>query len=291
MKHIKFNKAICGVDLLLNVLRFQDEPWMQLTKGIQSADFFQIVFIKSVRGNILIDGQQIQLGSNSLVFISANQKYKWNVESDSFDATFLIFQEEFLNEFFSDKYFTYRLLYFYQKQYPLGFQCTHDIEPEFLLKLHEMKEELKFPKTDSVHLIRSILYYVLIKLNRIYSAQFGIQSAISKDNLAYKFRKLVEKHISTKHRIDDYTQLLNISRITLNSAVKKQFNSTASEFIKSRLAYEIKMELIYTNKTVEEISIAFNFPEANHLTRFFKTQTGTTPSQYRLDYQNGSNNV
>ena len=289
MKHIKFNKSLCGVDLLLNVLRIKYEDSIVFSNELYTTDFFQIVFIKKGNGTLLLNDQTITLTNNSIVFISENQKYCWKVDQKKFDATLLVFQEDFLNEFFSDKYFTYRLRYFYQINLPLHLKVSKNIVEDYVIKLKEIKDDLDNPKSDSVHLIRSILYYILIQLNRLYSDQFNINAAISNDSLAYEFRKLVEQHIYKKQRINEYTSLLNVSRITLNKAINKHFNVTTTEFLKSRLAYEIKMKLLFTPSTIEELADTFHFSESNHLSRFFKNQTGLTPKEYRLSYQNGSN--
>jgi AraC family transcriptional activator of pobA len=286
MKQVKFNKTICGVDFLLNVLKINKDSDVKLEQEFQSADFFQIVFISKGNGNLLLNDQKIELADHAVIFISENQNYKWNIDLAEFDATFLVFQEDFLNEFFADKFFTYRLLYFYQSELPTLLNSI-GIDA-YLFQLADIKKELENPESDSVHLIRSVLYNVLIKLNRIYSKTYEITSAISIDNMAYAFRRLVEKNINTLQRVDDYALLMNTSRISLNAAVKKQFNTTASDFIKTRLVYEIKMKLLFSNKTIEELALDFNFSEANHFSRFFKTRTQYTPTEYRLSYQNGS---
>ena len=112
MKHIKFNKTICGVDFLLNVLDFQSSDANILQQEVQSTDFFQIVFIEHAQGSLMLNDKEIELVNNSVVFISEHQKHQWKLLNKDFKARFLIFQEEFLNEFFADKYFTFRLLYF-----------------------------------------------------------------------------------------------------------------------------------------------------------------------------------
>ena len=78
---------------------------------------------------------------------------------------------------------------------------------------------------------------------------------------------------------------MNLSRISVNNAVKAQFNITATEFIKSRLLFEIKMNLLHTTKTISEIAHQFHFSEANHMSRLFKQRTGLSPKQYRSDHQ------
>ncbi len=82
--------------------------------------------------------------------------------------------------------------------------------------------------------------------------------------------------------------MMKVSRISLNKAVKAQFNVTTTEFIKSRLLFAIKMRLIHSSKTIGEIAHEFNFSEAHHLSRFFKQKTNYSPLTYRLDYQNGT---
>lgn len=288
MKYIKFNKTLCGVDFLLNVLKFKINNDHLLLEELQAANFFQIIFIKKGKGHLYLNAQKIELKDNMVLFISQNQQHKWAMNQENFEATFLVFQEDFLNEFFSDTHFIYKLLYFYQINFPLYLQVEKNLLDELITKLYEIKVDLKQPKNDSVHLIRSILYYILIKLNRIYANQHQITSPELNKDLAFQFRKSVEKHIYTKQRVDDYVEILGVSRISLNKMVKKQFNTTLSDFIKSRLLFEIKMKLAYTQKTIEELAYTFNFSEPNHFTRFFKTRVGQTPVEYRLAYQNGS---
>lgn len=288
MKHIKFNKTICGVDFLLNVLEFNNDKSSGLFSEVQSADFFQIIFIKEARGRLLLNESEINVSDNSIIFISQFQKYQWKIDKgSSFRAHVLVFQEDFLNEFFADKYFSYRLLYFYQTQYPLHMVVEDAERSAYLEQLSKIKEELVCPKSDSAHLIRSMLYYMLISLNRTYAEKYKVEPAITQDNIAYEFRKLVEEHIYSKQRIEDYTTLMGVSRITLNKLVKAQFNVTASDFIKSRLMFEIKMKLIYTSLTIAQIASELNFSEPNHLSRLFKSREGVTPVQFWEDYQNG----
>lgn len=283
MNHITFNKTLCGVHLHLNVLALQAENKVKLNSEIGTADFFQIFFLKKANGFLKLNGCKIKLRPNTVVFISKNQHHSWEVDFQNFEGQLLLFQDEFLNDFFSDQYFIFRLLYFYQTELPLFLDCSSALMNEYLDKLREIKIELVDAKTDSAHIIRSLLYYILIQLNRKYSNFNAIKSAISSDNQAYQFRKLVEDQIHNLQRVDDYADLMNISRISLNKVVKHQFNVTATEFIKSRLLFEVKMNLIHTDKTVAEIANLFNFSEANHLTRFFKQKTGLSPIKFRQE--------
>lgn len=287
MKYIKFDKTVCGVNLLLNVIDFQSDCPFEFKSQVQSADFFQIYFIKKADGYLKLNDKIIPLHPNTVIFISQHQRHSWHGDFSEVEGQLLLFQDEFLNNFFSDQYFIFRLLFFYQTKYPLSLSVDEAYLEDNLVKLSEIKKELINPKNDSVHLIRSLLYYILIALNRKYSEKNNLKEAIALDNTAYQFRKLVEKHIHTHQRVEDYSTLMKVSRVSLNKAVKEQFNVTATDFIKSRLLFAIKMQLIHSSKTVSEIAHEYNFSEANHLSRFFKQKTNNSPVAYRTAYQNG----
>jgi AraC family transcriptional activator of pobA len=271
----------------MNVIDLQSNCAAEMTTETQSAAFFQIYFLENVDGYIKLNDDTIELKPNTILFISQDQKYSWHVDPSTFSGRLLVFQEDFLNDFFSDQYFIYRLLFFYQTELPLFYSVSNEFFIDMQLKLKEIRQEILDTKCDSAHLIRSILYYILIKLNRQYAIENNMDTAIAMDNTAYQFRKLVEKHIHTSQRVEEYSSMMNTSRISLNKAVKAQFNMTATDFIKSRLLFEIKMKLIHTSNTISEIAHKYHFSEINHLSRFFKQKTGLTPMEYRLGYQNG----
>nr|WP_240336944.1 AraC family transcriptional regulator [Rufibacter sp. SYSU D00308] len=253
-----------------------------------TTDVFEVIFFKQAKGYLVLNERTISITNNTVVFISPFQKRQWKLEADGLDFTVLIFQEDFLNDFFADKLFTYRLLYFYQLDHPLYISQTSAGLQKACDTLQEIKAELVNSKPDSEHLVRSLLYYLLLKLNREYAQQHLLPLQKPGNNYAYQFKRLLEKHIGQKQRINEYAAALGISRITLNKAVKAQFNVTAAHMLKQRLVYEIKNLLVYANLSVAEIAHQLNFSEPNHLMRLFKAQTGQTTTEFLAGYQNGS---
>ena len=246
-----------------------------------------IIIFKTAKGSLVLNQQKITIADNTIIFISPFQKRQWSLEKEGLDFTVLVFQENFLNDFFSDKFFTYRLLNFYQLNYPLHLIVEDKQLQKALEQLMEIKAELVDSKKDSIHIIRSLTYYLLLKFNRIYAERNSLSIERAENNYAYQFKQLLELHIRQHQRIDYYADLLNVSRITINTGVKKQFNVTATELLKQRLLFEIKNDLIHSGKTIAEIAYDLQFSEPGHMMRFFKTQTGVTSGQFLSEYQNG----
>lgn len=287
METVKFHKTECGVEVLLNVLHGDKLSEKYLERHTYNTDFFEILIFKTAQGSLILNQQKITISDHTIVFISPFQKRRWMLEKEGLDFTVLVFQENFLNDFFSDKFFTYRLLYFYQLNYPLHITVDDHELQKALEQLTEIKVELVERRTDSIHIIRSLTYYLLLKFNRIYAEQNKLSIERSQDNYAYQFKQLLETHIRQNQRIDYYADLLNVSRITINSCVKKQFHVTATELLKQRLLFEIKNDLIHSGKTIAEIAYDLGFSEPGHMMRFFKNQTGITSGQFLSDYHKG----
>ncbi|MGE8376841.1 MAG: AraC family ligand binding domain-containing protein, partial [Sphingobacterium sp.] len=107
MRTIKFHKGECGVEFLLNVLNQQETDYTH--RETYHKDFFEILFFKKAKGRLRLGQEVIELTDNNIIFISAFQKHTWELDPTHLEFTTLIFQEDFLNEFFADKLFTYRL--------------------------------------------------------------------------------------------------------------------------------------------------------------------------------------
>lgn len=289
MRTQKFHKTECGVDFLINVLPSGEFKETYLKKETYDTDYLEIVFFKKGSGYLILNHHKVAISDNSIIFISPFQKREWNLNPEDLDFIVLVFQEDFLNDFFSDKLFTYRLLYFYQLEYPLNMRIDQALVERYYALLSEIKSELIKTRADSVHIIRSLIYYLLQKLNREYAEKHELAIEKNQNNDAFHFKQLIEIHIKEKQRINDYTELLNVNRIALNKVVKEQFNVTASHLLKQRLLVAIKDYLIHSTLTITEIAFQLNFSEPNHLMRFFKNQTGITTTDFLNEYQNGIN--
>ena len=229
---------------------------------------------------MLLAGRKIILHPNMVLVISPFQLQEWHVDLDKLDYTFLIFQEEFINNFLSDKYFMYRLLYCYQHDYPTFFDMSTEEMTPLLSQLLQMKKELRNPIADSYHMIVACLYQFLLLLNRFYANHFDLPFDPPLNNYAYQYKELLEKNISEKTRVADYAEMMNISRVTLNKAVMREFGLSAVHLLKQRLLQEVKSDLLFTGLSVKEIAYRLHFSESNHLMRFFKQMTGQTISEF-----------
>jgi AraC family transcriptional activator of pobA len=287
MRLFKFSKNKYGVELLMDIGTYTDIPSYFFESSVHTTDFYEIVFFKKGTGYLELDQQRIEIERNVIVFMSPFQKRKWFVDQSKIECCFLIFQDRFLSKFFLDKLFTFRLQYFYNKVSPLFLKINDDESKRIFDVLQDLLHEIKKFRSDSEHITRALLYFLLIKMNRAYAERYHLSDETKENTTAFKFKQLLNSQV-TKHRaIEYYAERLSVSRVTLNKCVKVQFGTTVSDMINEFLLVEIKNQLLYTDLSVKEIAYDLHFSAPNHLSRFFKMLTGLSPKDFRSAYQNG----
>jgi len=269
----------------MDLHRFEDNKNLFFDPEPHVTDFFEIMAFEKATGNIEINGKRLEVAENSFFFSCPFQKKTCAIDLPAIRGFHLVFQNDFLSDFFGDKLFAYRLQYFYNYQHPQHLQLAKGDYEVIRFSLNEIIKEINNYQNDSPHIIRSLLYYVLSKLNRFYSAHYTISSDTHANPPIYQFKELLELNIRSIHTVEEYCRMLQVNRHKLNMMVKQHTGYTTKEVVNNRLLQEIKTELQYSNQTIAEIAHALRFSEPNNLTRFFRKMEGISPLKYRMKYQ------
>lgn len=99
--------------------------------------------------------------------------------------------------------------------------------------------------------------------------------------LFIQFTKLLPLHIREEHRVSFYASKLCITPQYLNRIVKNYSKKAAHDWIYSTLLGEITKRLEDTDDSILQIADEFHFPDQATLAKFFKKQTGVSPTEYR----------
>lgn len=105
-----------------------------------------------------------------------------------------------------------------------------------------------------------------------------------KKELFIQFMKLVSVYATKEHSVEFYASKLCITRQYLNRVTQLNFRKTAYELISLVLTGEITKYLETTNDSILQVSEHFNFPDQASLTKFYKHQTGYSPTAYKKKF-------
>lgn len=279
-KTYHFLPAKYGRELLLDIGRIEKIPNFNLGAEPHQLSFYEILFIKKGRGYFTLDDHKIPLRSGRIIFTSPGHIRSWHIQQPV-SGYAVYFEKDFLNRFFTDELFLYRLGFFHQYRQPTSFLADSTAIRKYDTILSEIEQEIQELQTDSPHLLRALLYQLLVLLNRSYSAKNGLQADLYVHPVFFRFRSLLETHYQTHHRVVDYLQLLQVSTAQLNKLCKQHTGITAQQMIHDKQVAAIKQLLSQTDDTVAEIAYQLQFSDPSNFNRFFRNQTGVSPQQYR----------
>lgn len=108
----------------------------------------------------------------------------------------------------------------------------------------------------------------------------------SKTELTNRFLSLVSENFKKEKRVIYYANCLRITPRHLSQVVKQVTDRTAGEVIDEMVIREAKLLLTSHVMNISEVAMELRFSNSSFFGKFFKKQTGITPSEYKL-----SNNI
>ena len=130
--------------------------------------------------------------------------------------------------------------------------------------------------------IELLLNYCL----RFYDRQFVTREEIN-HIVVKKFTDLLDRYIADKARREGlpsvayFADKCRYSTKYFGELVKTETGRTARDFINDRLLRTAKQLLADEELSISQVSQELGFEYPQHFVRFFKSQTGKTPSEYR----------
>lgn len=112
------------------------------------------------------------------------------------------------------------------------------------------------------------------------------------DLLFREFRKLSVEHYLRHHDIGFYAEALHISPTYLSRIVKRTTGHTVYTHLSGLLCAEARRYLESSDKDIKEIADRLGFSDQSAFGKFFRAQTGSSPSRYRQRFgRTGDNRV
>lgn len=101
------------------------------------------------------------------------------------------------------------------------------------------------------------------------------------DKITQKYKQLLNEKIRSFKKVSDYADFLNITPNHLNKCLKSVTGKSAHYWLQEMLLLESKTLLHQHELAITDIAFALNFEDVSYFSRFFKANTGMSPSNYR----------
>lgn len=276
-----FYKTKYGEELLIDVVSLDSIRKYIGKDPVHTLSYFDITFITAGSGAFYKDGQPYTLHPGDVIFSKPGEIRQWG--KDKLPQGYaLIFEEEFLISFFNDPSFLRNLSYFNRERVSAKINITA-ISTRIESLIRNMIAEINNQQSKDKHLLRALLYEMLMLLQREYVNQEKNRAVPEKLSGRYidKFIRLVEKDFKTRHDTQYYAGELCITPNYLNEIVRKGMGISPKNYIQNKIIQEAKLLLSYTTLSISEVANNLHFEDPSYFIRLFRKHTHLTPLQYR----------
>lgn len=124
-------------------------------------------------------------------------------------------------------------------------------------------------------LAKSIISIILLSMESSSEVLAGRYTSIT-----LKFKALLNKYIDSVKRPSMYANMLNISEVYLNEAVKKTTGLSASKFIMIQVVIQAKRLFAHTSMNAKQVASQLGYIDYPYFSRLFKKIEGVSPTEY-----------
>jgi len=129
--------------------------------------------------------------------------------------------------------------------------------------------------------LQSYLRVFLIQSQRLIARQRTIENIASSGSLVENYIQLIDLHFLQKQRVGEYADMLGVTPGHLTDTTREKLGIPAGNLIQRRILLEAKRLLTYSEQNVGEIAFALNFTDPSYFARYFRRETGQSPTTFR----------
>ena len=164
--------------------------------------------------------------------------------------------------------------------------CERDICRKYLDLVRDISTAALPNSRDAVSSLITSIFYLMAALwaDRLSEARQKVETggrSVRSRAIFEDFLALVKDNHRKERGLNFYAEKLYLTPKYLSKLVKTVSGKSAHEWIDSFVIVEAKNMLKYSDLSIKTIVYDLNFPNQTTFYRFFKAQTGLTPSEYR----------
>ncbi|WP_298543077.1 AraC family transcriptional regulator [uncultured Aquimarina sp.] len=250
-------------------------------------NYFAFLLIEEGAGYYTIDDNWFPIRENSFYFTNPGHLKSFAIDK-KWQGYITTFTLDFLKPYVS-KPVAEEFLFLLKESIPVMY-----LPKDFFKELKNIFEILllDYKRTNALkkEILASQLITILYKtksLLRTHKARVELKNRPAE--IVQEFTSLLNTHfldILNKKEIhiwnvQEFADRLHIHPNYFSSIIKNETGKTVKQWINTKIITEAKANLLKSNASITEIAYSLGFSDINSFSRFFKNETGVSPSQFR----------
>lgn len=243
-------------------------------------DYYEIILVEDGAGKHIIDYEAYDIKQPVFYFLTKGQIHFWKLKK-ALTGKILLFPREFLIPPTTAFNHEGDLAIFNSLSKAPCVHIGNEYLPKIKELLNDIKKEYLRKSESSLSMLRAYVHILIVSLFRIHAKNQNENILDTSNAMVRKFRQLVSENYLTVHSVQEYADLIGISATHLRDTVKDITGYSPGQLVRQEIIFEAKRRLANTEFTTAEIGYTLNFEDTSYFSRFFKRETGKSPSQYR----------
>lgn len=237
------------------------------------------LYCEQGESDVVVDFQNYKMTPGSLLYLTPDLHPHFLNQSEEFQGLYWIATERFLDRI---QYGLPVAFYDHISLHPMMVCDDHLLSLIRLLHDYyntEMQASRQLILTDLAHAF--FLAYELKVMETFEIDRDACPAHIERQ--CRHFYLLVQKHFREHRDVGFYAGELCVTANYLAVIIRKYCRETPKLAITRQTISEIKYQLIYTSKTIEQIAKELHFPDSSYMCRYFRRATGRALDEYRRE--------
>ncbi len=286
-----------GKDRIYNQdLLYKGEPMPFVIKTLEEIDqalggiaddphrhnYYTVIWSFTATGKHIIDFREYPILPQHIFFVSPEQVHQ--VITDPSPTGFAIqFTPEFLQKNSIRNDFIANLKLFQKSDETPPLALSERMVATLQIFANQMMDAFHLQNEMFLETIGAYLKLFLIECNGHCSLtpSSNTQSYEVGKTIVKNFKDIVELHYKEWHQVKDYADALNVTPNYLNEVIKSATDTSAKDFIQSRIILEAKRMVLFTGKSSKEVGFELGFEDPSHFSKFFKNNAGQSLQEFK----------
>ncbi len=285
-KEIKFDKSTSGFQF--DIANFEDILKLTPTDHNQyefhKISFYAVLIITENSGAYNLNFKDYQYKKGTLFTIRKDNIHKFYESKGK--GILLVFTENFIVNYSNQLETAKTFLLFNEMLASPKLQLNKGEFDEIITLIDLIKKEYFEVKDDySANIIRKFVQIAVTKLFRIKSKDNIVFDDQKYLTMFLQFQSLVEKECFNHKKVSFYAREMGVTSKTLNNVTQSIIHQSAKALINEVVIIQSKRLIINSPASLTEIAYQVGFKEPTNFFKYFRKNTGVSPSQFRVSCQ------
>lgn len=266
-----------NLDAPLEVLEMLDIPRHPMRINLNMIMLCTEGFLK-----IRIGVQEYILSENKLIIVLTDQIFQLTEASPDFKAGFLLLKDEYLLEQNDIRSILFNIgkALTWQPCYSLSKDIMQEETSLFRSVRNMIRQKDNQYRSIIIHHYFRVMLYLVCHV--FFSEQEkSLEATRRHDEVFYRFIRDVNDDFYKHRQITHYAEKASLTPKYFAKIIYEVSGKKASEWINDYVILEAKILLKNTSMTIQQISDKLNFSNQSHFSRYFSSQTGISPYEYK----------